>query len=212
MKPEKEHQIQSTKDSEYTAFLTKRQGAWWKHIFDVQAPYRWNLQRLRLGLTLDIGCGIGRNLKNLKGYGVGIDHNLQSIEIARQHAFIAFTPEEFYASKFNTRQRFDSILLAHVAEHMKQLEVVELLAKYLPLLKDNGRVIVITPQEAGFRSDASHVEFMDFAKLRFIGEQLDLSVVQEYSFPFPRFVGSFFLYNEFVSVWRKISNLKKRSA
>ena len=212
MKIKKESQIQNTKDSEYTAFLSKRQRVWWKHLFDVQAPYRWNLQRLKPGFTLDMGCGIGRNLKNLKGYGVGVDHNSQSIETARRQGFLAFTPEEFHGSKFNVYQRFDSILLAHVAEHMKQMEVVDLLAKYLPLLKENGKVIIITPQEAGFRSDASHVEFMDFTKLRSIGKQLDLNFIQDYSFPFPRFVGTFFLYNEFISLWQRMDTSQRRTA
>ena len=54
---------------------------WWKKLLDVQAPYRWNLQRLKLGLTLEIGCGIGRNLMHLKGQGIGIDHNFQSVEM-----------------------------------------------------------------------------------------------------------------------------------
>ena len=48
----------------------------WKRILDVQAPYRWNLRRL-LGTrrTLDVGCGIGRNLVNLPVGSVGVSRH-----------------------------------------------------------------------------------------------------------------------------------------
>jgi SAM-dependent methyltransferase len=200
----KNNQLQNTTSSEYTNRLLRKQMIWWKRILNVQAPYRWNLQRLRPGFTLDVGCGIGRNLINLDGQGIGIDHNLSSVEIAKEQGFVAFTPEEFLMSDFNLSGEFDSILLAHVAEHMTQEEVTELLRKYLPNLKLGGKLIIITPQEAGYKSDASHVQFMGFLELRNIVGQLDLKILREYSFPFPRFVGQFFLYNEFVSVSCKV--------
>ncbi len=98
---------------------------------------------------------------------------------------------------------FDTILLAHVAEHMDRIQAAELLATYQLLLKKGGRIIVITPQEAGFRSDDTHVEFMDFDKVRGIFDQLGYQTVRQYSFPFPRVVGKIFRYNEFVSIERR---------
>ena len=190
----------STHGAQYTAWLIKRHTLWWRRFLDLQAPYRWNLNRLKPGLVLDIGCGIGRNLINLRGKGVGIDHNLQSVEFARRHRCIAFTPEEFQVSAFNTLGRFDSLLLSHVAEHMNKKEALELLKKYMYLLKREGRLIIITPQEAGYRSDRTHVEFMDFAKLRDIIKELKFMLLKEYSFPLPRIFGHWFIYNEFVSV------------
>ncbi|MEQ9373137.1 MAG: class I SAM-dependent methyltransferase [Coleofasciculus chthonoplastes F3-SA18-01] len=197
-------QTSTTQDSNYTNRLVEKQVIWWKRLLDVQAPYRWNMQRLEPGLTLEIGCGIGRNLINLKGNGIGIDHNLYSVQVARKRGLIAFTIEEFQNSYFNKPQQFDSLLLSHVAEHMTQKEVVDLLTKYVDLLKPKGKLIVITPQEAGYKSDSTHVEFMNFIKLRNIVKQLKFNILQEYSFPFPRFLGIFFIYNEFVSVSRKL--------
>ncbi len=49
-----------TRDAAYTTRLDELGGAAWKRYLDVQAPYRWNLSRLNLGFTLDVGCGIGR--------------------------------------------------------------------------------------------------------------------------------------------------------
>jgi SAM-dependent methyltransferase len=192
-----------TEDPEYARRLVKIQKAWWKRAFDVQAPYRWNIRRLQPGYTLDIGCGIGRNLLHLKGNGIGIDHNLEAVEIAKSRGLRAFTPQEFSGSGYDVRHGFDSLLLAHVAEHMTKSEIVDLIERYLPLLKPAGKLILITPQEAGYRSDPTHVEFMDFRALRTISGELGLLPVKEYSFPFPRFFGGVFRYNEFVSVSRK---------
>ncbi|MGV2827892.1 class I SAM-dependent methyltransferase [Myxosarcina sp. GI1(2024)] len=203
MIPNGNFEVSDTQDGEYTNLLVEKQIAGWKRLFDVQAPYRWNLRRLKPGLTLDIGCGIGRNLINLKGKAIGIDHNSNSVEIARNLGLTAFTPEEFQNSPFNTSQRFDSLLLSHVAEHMNQDEAVELLNKYTTFLKPKGKLILMTPQEAGYKTDPTHIEFMDFLKLRNIASQLRFKVLQEYSFPFPRVIGHFFIYNEFISVSHK---------
>ncbi len=56
---------------------------------------------------------------------------------------------------------YDSLLIAHVLEHMTPAEASDLLAAYLPYLRSEGRVVIIVPQEAGFRSDATHVTFLD---------------------------------------------------
>ena len=198
--------MNKTASSDYTKLLLKQQTAWWKRILDVQLPYRLNLRHLKPGFTLDIGCGIGRNLINLKGNGVGIDHNSQSIEVARMKGLNVFTPEEFYTSLFNVPLQFDSLLLAHVAEHMTQEEVVKLLEEYIHLLKPEGKLILITPQEIGYRDDPTHVEFMDYFKLRYISQVLGFKFLKEYSFPFPRFLGHIFRYNEFISVSLKLKN------
>lgn len=189
----------TTADSNYTERLITLSDPLWKRILNVQAPYRWNLRRLKLGFTLDIGCGLGRNLAHLGG-GVGIDHNPHSVEVARSRGQKAYLPEDFDKSEFNCPSRFDSILLAHVVEHMTQVEAIALLGKYLPLLKKDGRVVLIAPQEAGYKSDHTHVQFTDFDGLRRIGQENRLTHLQQYSFPFPRLVGRFFKYNEFVSI------------
>jgi SAM-dependent methyltransferase len=194
-----------TKDVEYTRRLLRAQRARWKKLLDVQAPYRWNLRRLRPGSTLEVGCGVGRNLSHLRGDGVGIDHNPHSVEACRLAGFVAFTPDEFSRSQHCSSGRFDSLLLSHVAEHMKFTDFVELLRTHIDLLKPDGRILVMTPQEAGFRSDPTHVEFFDFAKIRAAVEQVGFSPVREYSFPFPRAAGHVFRYNEFVSISRRRS-------
>ncbi len=197
-------QLLKTQDENYSFFLLGKRSAWWKKFFNVQLPYRWNLRRLKLGFTLDIGCGLGRNLLHLNGRGVGLDHNSHAVKIAVSRGINAFTPEDFRASPYHRLNLFDSILLSHVAEHLEEKQLEELLAGYLPLLKPGGQVVVITPQELGFRSDPTHVQFMDFLRLKIILKKIGLMPVKEYSFPLPRCFGRIFKYNEFISIGRKV--------
>jgi SAM-dependent methyltransferase len=97
-----------TADADYTARLSRLQNVWWKRVFDVQAPYRWNLRRLHLGRTLDIGCGIGRNLAYLPPGSVGVDHNPHSIEVARERGLKTFLPAEFSSAPHSKAGSFDS--------------------------------------------------------------------------------------------------------
>ena len=80
-----------TRSEEYAGRLERREGARWKRILNVQAPFRWNLRRLALGFTLDVGCGIGRNLVAIEG--VGVDHNPSSVAVARRQGLSAYTPD-----------------------------------------------------------------------------------------------------------------------
>ena len=197
----------ATRGEAYAERLIRLQRAPWKRLLDVQAPFRWNLRRLNPGFTLDIGCGIGRNLLHLMGHGIGVDTNEHCVRAARACGLTAFTPDEFRRSpEYNSPSRFDAILLAHVAEHMTEDEVVALLQEYEALLRPGGKLILIAPQEAGFRSDPTHVELMDFARLARISNRLGFQGERAFSFPFPRWVGRLFTYNEFIVVSRKPSS------
>lgn len=197
--------IPSTQTGDYTARLQRREHASWKQLFDVQRPYRWNLNRLQLGYTLDLGCGIGRNLKNLNGNGIGIDHNPESVRKARERGFKAFTPDEFheFINNAQSTEIFNSMLVAHVCEHMPKESAIDLIKKYLPYIKKNGKVVIITPQPAGYHSDETHVEYIGPAALDEIGQQCSLKKQKYYSFPLPQFFGRLFIHNEHVWIGAK---------
>src|SRR5664279_6607506 len=108
--------IASTAGIEYTRRLRQLGERRWKQILNVQAPYRWNVRSLRLGRTLDIGCGIGRNLHFLGASSVGVDHNADSVALARERGLEAYSTEEFAVSA-PSPESFDSLLVAHVVEH-----------------------------------------------------------------------------------------------
>ncbi|MFI0720124.1 class I SAM-dependent methyltransferase [Streptomyces sp. NPDC021224] len=185
--------MSDTTTPDYTARLLGRR------LLPTQAPYRWNLRRLRLGRTLDVGCGVGRNLQHCPPGSVGVDHNPYSVAAARERGLTAYTPDEFTAAGF-VPGAFDALLCAHVLEHLDGDTATALLDAYLPYVRPGGRVVLITPQEAGFASDATHVRYVGFEELAKEAATAGLAVRRTYSFPLPRRAGRIFKYNEFVMV------------
>jgi SAM-dependent methyltransferase len=192
-----------TASPEYAERLRTLSGARWKQYLDVQRPYRAHVRHLRLGRTLDVGCGTGRNLRALDPGSLGVDHNPSCVEVARRAGCQAVTTEEFLADpELQRPAQFDSMLVAHVLEHMRPDEARQVVKMYLDLIRPGGRVVLITPQERGFASDATHVSFTDAPALRSLAEDVGLTPERDYSFPLPRFMGKLFTYNEFVLLAR----------
>lgn len=197
-----DHPERSTRTEKYANRLEQLAGVWWKRILPVQAPYRWHIRRLRLGHTLDVGCGAGRNLKHLRGRGVGVDHNARLVKTARARGLEAYTPQEFRSSPRANPGSYDSLLFAHVLEHMTRAEAKVLIGEYLPYLRPGGQVVVFTPQERGFAADSTHIEFLDFERVKPLCRDAGLEPERSYSFPLPRWAGRLFPYNEFVVIAR----------
>lgn len=190
-----------TASAAYTERLTRRSGARWKQVLDVQAPYRWNLRRI-LGerRTLDVGCGIGRNLHHLPDGSLGVDHNATSVQLCRDAGLSAVTTEDFLAQDPSGHGGFGAMLAAHLIEHLPADGAMDVLAPYLPYLAADAKIVLICPQERGFASDPTHTVFTDQDRLGALARQLGLRVERQYSFPLPRFTGRVFTYNEFVTV------------
>ena len=192
-----------TAQTDYAERLARLEGARWKKVLDVQRPYRWNLRRLGLGRTLDVGCGLGRNLVAL-GDGVGVDHNADSIAMARERGLRAWTTEEWPTCVDAVESSFDAMLVAHVLEHLDEATADAVLESYLPFLKPGAKLVLICPQEKGYTTDHTHVRFVDEQGLRSTARRLGFSPVREYSFPFPRVTGKVFPYNEFVLMAKRL--------
>lgn len=189
-------------DEAYAQRLTNLQQARWKRVLDVQRPYRSNLQKVCEGEVLEIGCGIGRNLRNLQGRIVGIEPNEASVAVAKATGLNAMTIDEFDEMQRTNPRTFGTLLFSHVLEHVTDEQNDALFAQYLPHLTPRGRIVIECPQEVGYRSDDTHVEWMDFPAIARRLERNGITVEREYSFPFPRPVGKVFIYNQFVTLGR----------
>ena len=123
-----------------------------------------------------------------------------SVAIARGRGLRAWTTDEWPGCPDAIPASYDTLLLAHVLEHLAEEAVDALLASYFGYLKPAAKLILICPQERGFASDASHVRWVDWPVLDRTARSIGFEPVRAYSFPFPRFVGRYFAYNEFVLV------------
>jgi 2-polyprenyl-3-methyl-5-hydroxy-6-metoxy-1,4-benzoquinol methylase len=188
----------ATAEESYAERLNRLQNKRWKKLLNVQLPWKLRMKRLALGRVLDVGCGNGRNLHYVDPGSVGVDHNAFSIQTARESGVEAYTVDAFFANEsVSAPESYDSILAAHLIEHLSPEEGRTIIGSYLPMLKRGGRVVFICPQERGYASDPTHVLFADFAVLESLATDLGLVVQSKRSFPFPRFAGKPFIYNEF---------------
>lgn len=184
-----------TDDPGYTDRLLSLESRGFRRFVDVQRPYRRRLRRTRPGRTLDIGCGLGRNLLALHD-SVGVDHNRDSVEVARRRGLRAWTTEEWAGCPDAVPASFDTLLLSHVLEHLDEATGLEVVSAYLPYLKQEGRLVMVCPQERGYASDATHVRFLDVPELSALARNLGFSTAAGSSFPLPRWAGKHFTYNE----------------
>lgn len=189
-------------DSTYTRRLQRLSGRRWKRL--IPNPYRWNVRRLATGRVLDVGCGIGRCLDFVRPRGVGVDPNESSVAVCREKGHQALTPDEFAVvyGVPNTQPQFDTLLCSHVLEHLDQATGVALLQTYVPYLRQDSRIILITPQERGQRSDSTHVRFMNAAALTDLSKKAGMQILSIRSFPLPRLFGRWFIYNETITIAR----------
>ncbi len=173
-----------------------------RRLLDPQRPYRWNIRRLGLGRVLDIGCGVGRNLAHLDGNGVGLDHNADSVQIATSRGLTAYVTDEFVGSGDDRAASFDTLLFAHVLEHMTPSQATDLVQQHLIYLRSGGQVAVICPQQKGQASDATHVTFLDAQAITAILLAAGVTAERSLSFPFPRPFGRVFTHNETIVIGR----------
>jgi hypothetical protein len=191
--------MNNTSSSEYFEELNKNSNVKWKKLLPTQLPYSMNLKKNLRGNTLEVGCGLGRNLKHLGPGSVGVEHNVQSVQVCKNLGFSAHLPEDFQKQFGNKSGYFDNLLLSHVLEHVTDKEQESIMADYIPHLKQISRIFVITPQEKGFVLTDSHINWTDFDKIIKLLKKSapSFELTSAYSFPFPRVAGRYFNYNEF---------------
>lgn len=106
--------------------------------------------------VLDLGCGLGEYLRLFKKHGCsahGVDINQQQVEALRRDGHEAYQPGDLPAG-----DTYDVLFMSHVIEHLGSKDMVSWFREWLPRLRPEGRVIVITPVGGHrFWHDFTHV-------------------------------------------------------
>lgn len=114
-------------------------------------------QRLRTWLpgpqarVLDLGCGAGGLLAVLQGQGLeqveGLDPDPSAVQAARARGLRVREGLIHEAATRCAGERYDLIVLSHVAEHLRELQSLPALAR---LLTPKGRLYIEVPNPIGY--------------------------------------------------------------
>jgi SAM-dependent methyltransferase len=164
-------------DKEYYNYLLKitPMGRWYRESVVYPLINKW-----ALGLTLDVGCGIGLYLAS-KDSTCGVDINLECVEHCKGlygDRVKAMCEDSIPYEK----EVFDSVVLDNVLEHVAS--PVPLLEDCLRVLKPGGRIIILVPGLKGYRKDPDHKIFYDFDKLSLLGRKINCRTIHMRSLPF----------------------------
>ena len=96
------------------------------------------------GRLLEIGCGRGDMLKNLKSFGwnaEGIDFDLQAVSFARERGLVVRhgSLDDIHYDDAT----FDAVIMSHVIEHLH--DPIKVVKDCYRILKPGGRLVLLTP-------------------------------------------------------------------
>jgi SAM-dependent methyltransferase len=100
------------------------------------------------GKVLEVGCGGGQLLLNLRDVGwqaTGLEIDEHAVRAARAHGLNVF--QGGIATTEISETGFDLIILNHVIEHLS--DPVGCLRKCAAMLVPNGRLVIVTPNSDG---------------------------------------------------------------
>ncbi|WP_355581796.1 methionine biosynthesis protein MetW [Xanthomonas cannabis] len=148
-------------DERYTSYQTDR--APLRKL--VRKFYLRSAKSLLRGPTLDFGCGVGELLGRLPEGSRGLEYNAatvaycRSLGLAVDH-YDGFA-DDWQLSVIPDSIRFESMVVSHVLEHLEAPAAI--FSKLARAARRLGvqRLLVIVPGKAGFRSDPTHLTFID---------------------------------------------------
>lgn len=113
------------------------------------------------GDCLDVGCGdgyilklIAKKLPNKKHIGVDYNPEIKDKSKARNRGNVKFVFGD--VRKIRIMQKFDTIILSHVLEHMT--DPAGLLLNLREKLKPGGNFVIVVPNKNGFMNSAEGIE------------------------------------------------------
>lgn len=135
----------------------------------VRSLYLRHQASLAVGAALDMGCGPGQLLSRLPTGSKGLEVNRAAVQHAREKGLDvdAYDPDtDRYQLRSVSAGRFGTLIMSHVLEHLAAPEeaIRGLAASALRL--GMRRLVFIVPGLKGYRSDDTHLTFIDLAYLR----------------------------------------------
>jgi SAM-dependent methyltransferase len=195
----------TTFDQSYTDYQLNR-GALRKFV---RRAYLRNVSKHCHGPVIDFGCGVGELLSRLPEGSLGLEINPATVEhCARSGLNVKlYDPQEDnYRLDGLPRNRFNTLVISHVLEHLDNPERV--LTALLNSAERLGltQLIAIVPGIKGYASDTTHRTFIDPGFIRKHG-LLSVSswkLEHEEFFPFNTpLVGRVFTHNEYMMIFRR---------
>lgn len=115
------------------------------HYHTLEYEYMEKVIKLRFANSsvLDLGCGLGEYMELFNKFNchtIGVDINPEQLSTLHKKGYNVCLPD--YVPK-NTK--YDILFMSHVIEHMSSQDMVAFFRQWLPYMKKEGRLIVITP-------------------------------------------------------------------
>lgn len=187
----------SQEHTAYYSYLKKRS----RFSFWIRRFFVADLTRHFQGRVLDVGCGIGEFLQQYSGDSLGVDINPLIVAHCQQQGF-ACCVSGAYPLPFE-KESFDGVLASNILEHLDSVETA--VAEASRVLKPGGILAITVPQEAGFKHDDTHVNFLQQADLAQIAHRFRLQPKQSYFYPFRlEWPGKWLYFCELRAVFTKV--------
>lgn len=142
--------------SGYDPFLsTQEQRDFWSRLYGSARNYMVRRKRAWIeamkssGALLDVGCGTGEFLHEMRSHGwqvTGVETESKAAAFARKKYGLDVASGDLEACEFKSQQ-FDIVTFWHVLEHL--FEPVQTLRKVNNILKPDGVVLIAVPNIAG---------------------------------------------------------------
>ncbi|MCB0392133.1 MAG: class I SAM-dependent methyltransferase, partial [Bdellovibrionales bacterium] len=110
---------------------------------------------------LDVGCGYGDKIKQLKSLGftnfTGVEKSPETLKAMVKDGFNVIAVEEVESQL--DKGSFDLIVFSHIIEHFNYMDLKAFIEYYLQFLKVGGQILIITPTLSyTFYNDFDHVK------------------------------------------------------
>jgi 2-polyprenyl-3-methyl-5-hydroxy-6-metoxy-1,4-benzoquinol methylase len=148
--------------------------------------YFRNILKHVRGRALDYGCGAGELLKLLPVGSSGTEISEHAIAYCRKQGLDV-------ARSIPTRD-YTTFIANHILEHLDDPRGT---IRDISKIGCVQRMIIVTPNAKGFKHDSTHRTFIDE---NYPWNVSGFEITSAKYFPLPKWLGSFFTYNELVTV------------